>query len=124
MTQSKTEMAIQKLLEHEEISNRGHAFIILKEAGLSGSGAVFNKAVKAWEEVHGALGKSAAAKLRDKKQRLRAHAHQMSADEVIEHINDIDSADDLFWACWNVFKYEGKWARKLKCADFAVHFNK
>jgi hypothetical protein len=55
---------------------------------------------------------------------LRAVAHTMSAEAVKEHIEDIESADALFWALWKVFKYERKWSKSLKASDFAVHFNK
>jgi len=55
-------------------------------------------------------------------EKYRAQAHQMSSAEVIAHINAIDDADGLFWACWKVFRYEGKWSSVLKTGDFAVHF--
>lgn len=122
---TKTQLAIDALINHEGgIKNRGHAFKVLSDAGLTGSGQVYNKAVRAYEFQTG-------EKLmhRRKRQRAideekyRAQAHQMSADEVIAHVNDIDEADELFWACWKVFRYEGKWQKALKADDFAVHFS-
>ena len=122
---NKTELATQELMKHEEISNRGHAFIILKEAGLNGSGIVFNKAVKNWEEARGIrLGKSASRERADTEKDMRARAHCMSVAEVREHIESIAKADSLFWACWKVFRHEGKWNKQMKIAEFAVHFNK
>jgi len=62
--------------------------------------------------------------MKAEKVNYRAIAHTMSAEAVKEHIDDIDEADQLFWACWKVFKYEGKWSKSLKTSDFAVHFKK
>jgi len=122
---SKTEMAIAVLLAEKEIANRGHAFKILQSHGLTGSGAVFNKAVAAYEaERDIKLGNAAAKQERLDKKALRAKAHQSSAAEVREHIESIDHADAFFWACWKVFRYEGKWANSLSTSDFAVHFSK
>lgn len=117
--------AARELMRHE-VSNRGHAFVILKEAGLSGSGAVFNAAVKEYERVvrdGELLGKSAARRRDDESMSLRAQAFQMSADAVRKHIDDIDEPDQLFWACWKVFRHEGKWSKQLKTKHFAVHFS-
>ncbi len=120
---NKTEQATVALINTHPLSNRGHAFVVLKDAGLSGSGRVFNAAVKKYEEHFDLqLGKSTAAK-RDKRDKdLRAVAHQTSANDVLEHINEIDVADALFWAFWKAFKYEGKWSKSLQVKDFAVHF--
>ena len=121
---TKTEAATNELLKHDEISNRGHAFVILKKAGLAGSGAVFNRAIKAYEEVKNCeLGKSASRDRADTKKENRARAHCWSAEDVKEHIRKIDKADEIFWACWEVFRHEGKWSKQLKTSDFAVHFN-
>jgi len=121
---SKTDQAIAALKAAHPMKNRGHAFVVLKEAGLTGSGRVFNAAVAAYEAEFGvSLGKSAGAKRAEQQQALRAQAHQMSAEEVKEHIAEIDGADQLFWAAWKVFRHEGKWANKLTAADFAVHFS-
>lgn len=120
---TKTEIATAELLRHD-VKNRGHAFVILKEAGLSGSGAVFNKSVAEYEKQKGVkLGKSEFRNRAETNGKLRAQAFQMSAAAVKEHIDEIDEPDSLFWACWNVFRYEGKWSRQLKTSDFAVHFN-
>ena len=122
---TKTEQAINELLKHDDIKNRSHAFMILKESGLSGSGAVFNKAVTAWQDAKGReLGKPAARTRVDEAKENRARAHCWSAADVKAHIDKIDKADSMFWACWNVFKNEYKWRKQLSTADFAVHFNK
>jgi len=122
---TKSEAAGRALIDAGEVKNRGHAFVILKEAGLSGSGAVFNRAVAIYEEHTGAeLGKSASAQRAAREKALRARAHQMSSSEVLQHIEKIDSADDLFWACWKVFRHEGKWVKQLNSGDFAKHFKK
>ena len=54
----------------------------------------------------------------------RATAHRMSKSEVLGHIEEIEEADELFWAIWKVFKYEGKWSKSLSSSDFAVHFKR
>ena len=120
---SKTQLATEELLKHDEIANRGHAYVILKEANLTGSGRVFNAAVAAWEDAKGQLlGRSAGSQRADREKDLRAHAHQMSADDVKEHIDKIDQPDPLFWAIWKVYRDEGKWSNLLSKDDFAVHF--
>lgn len=55
MKQTKTQKATEALIAHGAygVKNRGHAFIIIKEAGLAGSGRVFNAAVAAFEEHFG-----------------------------------------------------------------------
>ena len=123
MKMTKSEQAGAALIAAGEVKNRGHAFTILREAGLSGSGAVFNRAVSIYEKHHGCeLGKSASAKRADEDKRLRAAAHQMSAADVKRHIETIEEADPLFWACWKVFRNESKWKNTLNTSDFAVHF--
>ena len=121
---TKTQQAGQALLNAHPIKNRGHAFVTLKEAGLTGSGAVFNGAVKIYEAQHGPLGQSAAAERKQRDSDLRAKAHQMSAAQVSAHLNAIDGPDPLFWALWKVFKHEGKWSKQLRTGDFAIHFNR
>lgn len=123
---SKTELAAQALIAAGEITNRGHAYKVLAEAELCGSGVVFNGAIKAYCKHAGIseLGKSASAQRREDEKRARANAHQSSAEEVLEHIASIKAADQKFWDFWHVFKYEGKWQNKLSTSDFAVHFNK
>lgn len=124
MKQTNTQQARAALLAAAPLRDRGHAFQILKAAGLTGSGAVFNAAVKAYEAERGPLGQSAAASRQQRDADLRAKAHQMSASDVRAHIAAIAQADPLFWACWNVFKNEGKWAKALTKADFANHFRR
>lgn len=120
---NKTEQATAALLAADEVKSRGHAFMILKARGLTGSGRVFNGAVKAYEAERGIeLGKSQSAQRTSDDATNRATAHQMSADDVTDHINNIEKADSLFWACWKVFRHEGKWETKLSVADFATHF--
>ena len=124
---TKTEQAI-KVLKENDVANRGHAYLLLKQAGLAGSGRVFNTAVKAYEFDRGVtLGKSAAARNAetdaDSRRRNQALAHQMSAKDVRDHIEAIKQADQLFWLCWRLFRDEGKWANHLSTGDFAVHFN-
>lgn len=116
----KSSLAAQALLSAHPVENRSHAYKVLAAAGLNGSGSVFNAAVRAYEEKHGPLGKSSAAKRKENDAQLRAKAHQMSADEVLAHINEISSADPLFWACWKVWK----WNKQIPISAFAQHFKR
>ena len=106
---NKTEQATAALTAAHPIANRGHAYKVLAANGLTGSGRVFNGAVKAYESSNNvSLGATAARKRETENESLRAQAHQMSAGAVRDHIDEIGSADSLFWACWKVFKHEGQ----------------
>ena len=120
---TKTEMATEELLRHD-LADRGHAFTMLRKAGLHrAGGAVFNAAVRNYEAERGvSLGKSKSQMRHEENARLRALAYQMSADEVREEITN--GATQLFWMCWKIFRDDGKWGKQLKVSDFAVNFKK
>ena len=72
---TKTEKGLAALNEAYPIRNRGHAFMVLKSAGICsiGGGApsrrLFTSCVKAYQEQHGViLGKSKAALAREAEQ--------------------------------------------------------
>lgn len=68
------------------------------------------------------LGKSQAKVKEENRAAARATAYQMSAQEVIDLVESLDEANDLFWACWDVFKNEGKWSSQLTTDTFRPLF--
>lgn len=122
--QTKSQNAADALLAvGKTIKNRQHAWIVLRDAGLTGSQQVVNAAIAEYEKHFDVvLGDSRAVQQRNTN--LAAQAHQMSADEVLAYLDKIDAATPLFWVLWRLYKDSGKWKNQLKQQDFARHFAK
>ncbi len=119
---TKTAKIVKYIAESGEfVKNRGHLSVIIRNSGIGGNGATFNSVAKIVEDAQGSeLGNSAARDKQNEEKNARARAYQMSVADVRDEIKK--GATGLFWACWKLFREEGKWKNSLKTSDFAVNF--
>lgn len=102
MTKPSTEKSFNALMAFSGvIQNRGHAYFILKGAGQHGSPRVFVRAIKRYEEAKGVKlpGKKDADR-RASRGITMQDARGLEAQDVRDHLRKIETADELFWACW------------------------
>lgn len=133
MTKPSTEKSYAALMAYDgEILNRGHAYFILKKAGQDGSPRVFLRALRKYESAKQVklAGKNDAERRAGRIACDRV-ARGMSAEEVRCHLVRMKGApDELFWACWKLFRHEGYWRgsriydENVRTKDFAMHFRK
>lgn len=128
---SRTQRAIDELGRNHPISNRGHAYRVLAEAGLvthgndPASARIYTQAVKQYEIIYGIVLQKSQSQINARQRHLEdIEAHTMRAEDVRRHIGHIDEPDGLFWACWAIFKQGTKWQGELTYGDFAVRFKK
>ena len=127
---SKTAQAIEELELHHPIQNRGHAYKVLISAKLivagksPASARIYTAAVQQYEVNHGVvLAKSDSEQRKQQKLDDSREAWSMDAQAVLRHIERINEADGLFWACWALFK-NGRWEGELSINDFKTHFRR
>ena len=115
---------LQALHDHGNVGNIGNAWYICMRNGLRGDKNQFAQVVAEYERVtQKKLEPTRKHKRRQKNKAVEVQAAKMSASEVKGHIDRINAADTLFWACWNLFKDGVLWQDELTKTDFSVFFS-
>lgn len=115
------ERAAALLCDNHPVPNRGRAAQILYRAGLDRQHEdILSAAVRLYEQRKDCRLTEALSDT--EKKRLRAKARRMTAQQVKDHIAQIDKADYLFWACWRQYKDKRRWRAELTVSDFSIHF--
>ena len=112
------------VLAKGEPKNRGHAFLILKDAGLDNLGPhLYNEVIAAYElKTEVTLGNSRKRTMDIAKAEAKKISHQMEHSDVTEHVSKMDKKPDtLFYECWDLYK-NGKWDGELEAALFTDKF--